>query len=148
MPLTIDLSPAALAALTQFAEDRGVTAEQLAASVVGLHFPPLPPPRDHTPEELAWWDRHLEALREAHPPAPPCPPPPMTPRRRAALDRLQVLDEEYDTRFAPDEPAGGGDDGPAGLAAWEANEKRLERGDGGLNAAEAAADRVDAAAGR
>ena len=143
VPLTIDLPPETLAALRQFAEDYGVTAEQLAASVMALHFPPPPPAREFTPEELERWGRYVEALRAAHPPEPPPPPVPMTPRRREASARLrEVRDEMGAARHADDPPDDDIGDDPAGPAAWDANEKRLERRDGGLHAAEAAADRI------
>ena len=120
MPLTLDLPPETHAALADFAQRRGVTAEQLAASVLRLHFPPPQPPPPPDPEWEAAFIRRTEEWRRN------CPPPqiePPTGNWDEVMQTMRELDEAY-FRETGETPA---DDEPAEPAAWEANEKRLER---------------------
>ena len=133
MPLTIDLPPETLAALTRFAEDRGVTAEQLAASTLRLTYPPPAPPGAGaiSEEELArrvW--QSVQRLRRA--PAPPPRPPEKS--WETLMGEIAALDREYLAA------GGDADDGdPAEFPAAEAEEKRSARPDAPRNLAEAAA---------
>ena len=133
MPLTIDLPPDTLAALTQFAEDHGVTAEQLAASTLRLTYVSSKPPGAAAifREELARrvGESIAESVRRSPPPLPP------EKSWETLMEEIAEMDREYLA-------AGGGEDDendPAEFPAAKAEEKRSARPDAPRKLADAAA---------
>ena len=132
VPLTIDLPPDTLAELTRFAEDYGVTAEQLAASTLRLTYRPPPAPGATISEEELSRRVALSVEKLRRIPAPP----PRPPERSwdSLMAEIAALDREY--------LAAGGDveeDDPAEFPASEAEEKRAARPDAPRDLAGAAA---------
>ena len=137
MPLTIDLPPETLAALTRFAEDRGVTAEQLAASTLRLTYVPPPQPGAGTISQAELERRVGESIAESVRRSPP--PSPLPPKKSwdTLTEELAALDREYLVSGGNAET-----DNSAEFPAVEAEEKRSIRPEAPRDLAEAAAARV------